>query len=440
MKTLYLECNMGAAGDMLTAALLEIHPDPDSFISRFNQLGIPGVKMESHRVSRCGISGTHVSMLVDGREEDEHLHDLGHHHHEHHHEEHCHEHHHDDHEHSHEDHHDHGHDHETSNGHDYHHHEHHHEHHSLDDITRIISDFSLDEIVKQDIRNVFHIIAEAESAVHDKPLTEIHFHEVGTMDAIADVTAVCMLLHELDPDRIIASPVCTGSGTVHCAHGVLPVPAPATANILKGIPSYSGEIRSELCTPTGAAILKYFASSFEPMPVMSTEAIGYGCGKKEFPTANVVRAFFGTTEDGTDTVLELECNVDDMTGEEIGFACEEFLHAGAKDVFTIPIQMKKNRPGILLKVLCSPEDRERMVSLVFKHTTTIGIRQTVKQRYILDRNTEEKDGKHGTYIEKVSRGYDVVRRKAEYESLAKIARDNNLSLIDLRNGIEDKEV
>ncbi len=433
MKTLHLECNMGAAGDMLTAALLELHQAPGSFVTRFHQLGIPGVKLETKKVSRCGITGTQVSMLIEGREEDEHLHEDKHinehgHTHE---DEHDHEH-----GHAHEDGHmhDHNHAHEDEHAHDHHHeHAHSHEHHSLEDIRQIVSGFSLSEKVKADILAVFNLIAEAESHVHDRPITEIHFHEVGTMDAIADVTAVCMLMDELKADRITASYVCTGSGTVRCAHGILPVPAPATAYILKGIPVYSGEIRAELCTPTGAALLKHFVQSFGTMQTMSVEKIGYGCGRKDFDIANVVRAFLGSTSTSGDSVLELECNIDDMTGEEIGFACEELMRAGAKDVFTVPVQMKKNRPGILLKVLCDPEEGERMAALTFKHTTTIGIRQTLKQRYLLERSEVQKKGQYGSYTEKESRGYDVIRRKAEYEDLAGIARERGISMIDLRN-------
>ena len=422
MKTLYIECNMGAAGDMLTAALLELLEDQDDFIKRFNALGIKGVEMKREDAVKCGIKGTHVSMLIDGAEEcscDVHDHEQHEHTHEH-------EHHH-DHEHYHE--HDHAHDH--AHDHD-HHHDHAHHHSSLHDIDHIISDLPLPSKVKDDIYEVYELIAQAESHVHGMPVSDIHFHEVGTMDAVADVTAVCMLINELKPDRIIASPIHTGSGQVRCAHGILPVPAPATEYLLRGIPSYSTDIRGELCTPTGAALLKHFASSFGPRPVMITEKTGCGCGMKDFERANMVRAFLGSSNDNSDVIVQLDCNIDDMTGEEIGFACEELLNAGARDVFTIPVQMKKNRPGILLSVITTEDEKKKLRDLIFKHTTTIGIRESVKNRYILDRSTSTVQGALGDYEVKKSSGYGVKRSKAEYESKAEIARENGISILDLR--------
>ena len=413
MKTLYIECNMGAAGDMLTAALLELLPDPDDFVKRFNALGIRDVEMRREDAVKCGIKGTHVSMIVNGEEE---ISEDADHDHEHHH----------DHEHEH--HHDHEHDHE-------HHHDHehgHHHHSSLHDIDHIISALPLPSKVKDDIYEVYELIAQAEGHVHGKPVNEIHFHEVGTMDAVADVTAVCMLINELAPDRIVASPVHTGSGNVRCAHGILPVPAPATEYLLRGIPSYSADIKGELCTPTGAALLKHFVSSFGPRPVMITDKTGCGCGKKDFERANMVRAFLGTEDDRTDVIIELDCNIDDMTGEEIGFACEELMNAGARDVFTIPVQMKKNRPGILLSVITTEAEKEKIRDLIFKHTTTIGIREAVKNRYVLSRESRTVQGALGDYEVKKSRGYGVTRTKAEYESRAEIARENGISILDLR--------
>ncbi len=421
MKTLYFECNMGAAGDMLTAALLELLPDPDDFVSRFNALGIKSVNMKREKAVKCGITGTHVSMLIDGVEE------TSHDHHEHEHEgdrEH-------DHDHDHEHHHDHHHAHE----HDHHDHDHVHEHHhhsSLHDIEHIVDRLKLSSKVKDDILAVYELIAQAESHVHGMPVTDIHFHEVGTMDAIADVTAFCMLINELAPDRIIASPIHTGSGHVHCAHGILPVPAPATEYLLQGIPSYSTATKGELCTPTGAALLKHFASSFGPRPVMNIDKTGYGCGKKDFEKANIVRAFLGSEDDRTDMIVELECNIDDMTGEEIGFACEELLNAGARDVFTIPVQMKKNRPGILLCVITTEAEKETLRDLIFKHTTTIGIRESIKSRYVLERESLTMHGSLGDYEVKKCHGYNVRRSKAEYESKAAIARENGISILDLR--------
>lgn len=401
MKTLYLDCGMGAAGDMLTAALVELLPNPDEFIEKLNSLSIPGVQFTKETAVKCGITGAHMSVLVDGMEESEEM--YGH-------------------EQSHES------DHEDD-------HEHHHS--GVRDIEHIISHLNLPSKVREDIMAVYGLIAEAESHVHGRPVTEIHFHEVGTMDAVADVTAVCMLMDEISPGEVIVSPVHVGSGQVKCAHGILPVPAPATAYILRDVPIYGGSIQGELCTPTGAALLKHFAARFGDMPVMRTQAIGYGMGKKDFPRANCVRAMLGETADKTDTMLELSCNVDDMTAEAIGFATERLFEGGANEVYTIPIGMKKSRPGTLIRVMCAREDREKIVGLLFKHTSTIGVRETVTQRYILERRIETVQTPYGEVRRKVSSGYGTERIKYEYEDLARIARELNISLDEVRRQIEE---
>ena len=400
MRTLYLDCGMGAAGDMLTAALLELLPEPDRFVDKLNTLGIPGVEFRKEKAVKCGITGTHMSVLVHGEEEEA---DVHHHDHEH--------------EHTHE-------------------HEHHH-HSGMHEIEHIVADLKLPQKVEKDVLAVYGLIAEAESHVHGVPVSDIHFHEVGTMDAVADITAVCLLMNELAPDEVICSPVHVGSGHVKCAHGILPVPAPATAFILQGVPTYGGGVKGELCTPTGAALLKHFVTRFGDMPVMKTQVIGYGMGKKDFETANCVRAMFGEGEDKTDTVLELSCNVDDMTAEEIGFAMDRLFEGGANEVFTIPIGMKKSRPGTLIRVMCKEQDREKMLRLIFKYTSTIGVRETPTHRYILDRRTETAETPFGEVHRKISSGYGVVRAKYEYEDLAKIAREQTLSIEEAKKLLED---
>ena len=448
MKTLYLECGMGAAGDMLTAALLELMPDPDAAVAELNGLGIPGVQFSKEAVSKCGIGGTHMTVKVHGEEESE---EMFHHHHEHHdhsheqehdHESACHEHHdhlheHEDHEHTHEHHHEHAHEHTHE-----HTHEHgdaghtHHHHSSLHDIEHIVcGHLNIPEQVKQDVMAVYGLIAEAESHAHGVPVTEIHFHEVGTMDAVADITAVCLLMNKIAPDQVIVSPVHVGSGHVHCAHGILPVPAPATAYILNGVPMYGGAVKGELCTPTGAALLKHFATRFGDMPVMRTEAIGYGMGKKDFEQANCIRAMLGETEDAGDSVLQLECNVDDMTAEELGFAMETILEAGALEVYTVAAGMKKSRPGTLLSVLCHEAEKEKLVRVIFQNTTTIGVREHACSRYTLKRSFETVQTPYGEVQKKISSGYGVTREKYEYEDLARIAREQGLSLAEVRKGI-----
>ncbi len=407
MRTLYIDCGMGAAGDMLTASLLELIPDKEAFVDEFNALGIPGVSMHPEKSVKCGITGTHVSILIDGEEEGE----------EHHHE----------HEHGHM----HCHEHDGSHGHCHGHdhgHEHHH-HHGLHDIEHIVNDhLRLSEKIKNDIMSVFSLIAEAESYVHGVPVTDIHFHEVGTMDAVADITAFSMLMDRINPDEVVVSPIHVGYGHVHCAHGVLPVPAPATAYILSGLPIYAGSIEGELCTPTGAALLKHFATSFGQMPLMSVVRIGYGMGKKDFEAANCVRTMLGERSGSSDSVVGLSCNVDDMTGEEIGFAMDMLFRAGARDVYTVPIGMKKSRPGVMLSVICSESDLDRIVRTIFRYTTTIGIRKTVYDRFVLDRRSCDADTDYGTVKIKVSEGYGVERVKAEYDDLERIAKDNGLTL------------
>lgn len=444
MKTLYLDCGMGAAGDMLTAALLELLPDPAGFVDELNHLGIPGVEYIPEKSEKCGIVGTHVTVRVNGEVEGELMHEADHvHAHEHHH----------IHEYEHKHGHEHDHNHEHSRNHDHeapHDHMHaesceghaHHHHSGMHEIEHIVSHLSVSDSVKSDILAVYQLIAEAESHAHGVPVTEIHFHEVGTMDAVADVAAVCLLMERLGPDLVIVSPVHVGSGQVHCVHGILPVPAPATAYILRDVPIYGGKIRSELCTPTGAALLKHFASEFGSMPPLKVSAIGYGMGRKDFAQANCVRAMIGETGDAGqygDTIAELRCNIDDMTAESISFAEEQLLSAGARDVYAVPIQMKKGRIGTLLSVMCAEAVRERMVELIFRYTTTIGVRETLCRRYILSRKEETVETGFGEIRRKTSTGYGVTRRKYEYDDIAQIAREQNLSLEEVKAQIGNKE-
>ena len=402
MKTLYLDCSMGAAGDMLAAALLELLPDPDAFVAELNALAIPDVKFSRETSVKCGITGTHLQVTVHGEEEGAHDHHHAH---------------------SHDHHHDHAHAHHHDHAHSHHHHA------SLHDIEHIVrGHLSLPATVADNVMAVYRLIADAESKAHGKPVSEIHFHEVGTMDAIADITAVCLLMHRLAPDEIIVSPVHVGSGQVHCAHGILPVPAPATATILQDVPIYGGSIQGELCTPTGAALLKHFASRFGEMPVMRTSAIGYGMGKKDFPAANCVRALLGERSAASDDVIELCCNIDDMTGEAIGYAFDKLFAAGALDVYTIPIGMKKSRPGHLLHVICREAEKDALVRALFAHTTTIGIRENRFRRYTLDRHIETIETSDGPVRRKCSTGYGVSREKFEHDDLARIADAQGLSL------------
>lgn len=429
MKTLYLECNMGAAGDMLTAALLELHPDPQGFVERMNRLGLPGVVFAAQPAVKCGITGTQVSVTVGGEEEESH--DVPLHSHVHEtaqdeaHPGHAH-----DHVHVHDHEHTHDHEHEHTHGHEHsHEHSHGHHHHAgMGDIRHILSHLDIPQPVRQDAEAVYQLIAQAESHAHGRPVEEIHFHEVGTLDAVTDVVAVCWLLHDLAPEQIVASPVHMGCGQVRCAHGILPVPAPATAYILQGVPTYGGSVQGELCTPTGAALLKHFVQRFGPSPVMRVEKTGYGMGKKDFEAANCVRAMLGQTQEESAAIAQLACNLDDMTPEALGFAQERLWEAGALDVTTAPIGMKKNRPGVQLTCLCRLEDREKLVSVLFAHTTTLGVRESLCTRYTLARSQRTVETEHGPVRVKEARGWGVTREKPEYEDVANIAREQGLTL------------
>ena len=386
MKTLYIDCGMGAAGDMLAAALLELLPDRDAFVQRLNGIGIPGVTFAAEKSIKCGIAGTHLTVKVGGVEEGEQPHD--------------------------------------------------HSHGTMTDIRAVVSGLRIPGAVKLDILAVYGELAEAESHVHGVSVEQIHFHEVGNLDAIADITAVCLLLHELEVDTVIASPVHVGSGSVRCAHGILPVPAPATAYLLRDVPIYGGSIPGELCTPTGAALLKHFAESFGDMPVMRVQTIGYGMGKKDFPRANCVRALLGQTAQKEEAVLELCCNLDDMTGEALGFALEQLMAQGALDAFTVPIGMKKSRPGVMLCVLCREAEREKFLRLLFRHTTTLGVREKTCRRASLQRRTETVQTEFGPVRKKISQGWGVCREKYEYEDLAALARERDMSLQQLLDILE----
>ena len=400
MRILYLDCGMGAAGDMLMSALLELVPDKDKFVEKINNIGISNVKVKLESSVKCGIKGNHVRVLINNEEElseDVHNSDELHHH----------------------------------------NHTHHHAHYhaTIDFIEHTIQNLAVSDKVKNDVISIYKLIAQAESKAHGVDVSEIHFHEVGTLDALADVCGCALLMYLITPEKVFASPLHVGSGFVKCAHGILPVPAPATAELLKGIPFYTGSIKGELLTPTGAAILRHYVEGFEEMPVMTLEHIGYGMGQKDFETANCVRTFLGDVQANgyDDKILSISCNLDDMTGEDISFAAETLLNAGALDVYTIPIQMKKGRPGIILTCLCPLSEKENFTNLFFQHTTTRGIRYAVYERVKLVSTFETKETPYGKIRIKKSSGYHVNHEKPEFEDLKAIAFKQGCSLKDVRN-------
>lgn len=407
MRTLYIECKMGAAGDMLMASLYELLEDKQGFLDTMNGLGLPGVRLEAQKSSSCGIAGTHMKVTVHGEEEHEPA--EGH-----------------DHEHNEDA--DHGHDstgeHSHEHGHD---HDHEHHHATPGHIADLINGLKLPEKVKGQARAVYRAIAEAEARAHGCPVGDVHFHEVGALDAVADVTGVCYALYLLQPERIVVSPIHVGSGTVRCAHGVMPVPAPATAALLTGVPIYGGAIQGELCTPTGAALLAHFADSFGEMPLMAVKDTGIGIGTKTFEQANCVRAFLGEEKEETeDMILELVCNIDDMTPEALAFACTRLMELGALDVYTVAGTMKKGRPGHVLTVLCRPEKEEELARHILTQTTTNGLRVRRCGKYFLAPGMGKVRTRWGDVRVKTAKGYGITHMKPEYEDVAEVARRENL--------------
>ena len=429
MKILYIECSMGAAGDMLMGALYELLEDKQGFLDTMNGLGLPGVHLEAQKAATCGIAGTHMAVTVHGEEESEP--GRGHHHgHEQEHDHvHAHDHHH-EHGHAHE--HTHNHTHEHAHGHEHahehaHEHTHHHHHATPGHIAEIIDGLSLPETVKTHARAVYDAIAQAEARAHGCPVGDVHYHEVGALDAVADVTGVCYALNLLAPEQVVVSPIHVGSGTVRCAHGVMPVPAPATANLLEGVPVYGGAVRGELCTPTGAALLTHFADCFGPMPVMRTQGVGIGIGTKAFEQANCVRAFLGETEErGNGEITELVCNIDDMTPEALAFACARLLELGALDVYTTPGTMKKGRPGHVLTVLCGPEREADMARHILAETTTNGLRVRRCGKYYLEPSFDRVQTPWGEVRVKRAEGFGVSHVKPEYADVAAIAKQQGI--------------
>ncbi len=396
MRTLYFECNMGAAGDMLCASLFELLSEEGKaeFLDKMNSLDLPGVTVSAERAKKCGMIGTYFSVTVCGVEELE----------------------------------------SNNHEHRYEHNMHHHEHRHAtpDDIYKLINGLNVSENVRKGTKDVYSLIAEAEAKVHGTAVELVHFHEVGALDAVADVVGFCLLIEMLCVDKVMSSIVTTGAGSVKTAHGILPVPAPATAALLTGIPTRAGHVESELCTPTGAALLRHFSASFGKRPDMIVEAIGYGMGFKDFEGhPNCVRAFLGETDVGTgEELYELRCTVDDMTSEAAAFACERIMEAGARDIYVQQVIMKKGRPGFVFVCLCDENDGESFTRLLLKHTTTLGVRQFKCTRQSMDREITEVDTPEGILNVKHSHGFGISRSKPEYEDVAKIAREQDLSFME----------
>ena len=365
--------------------------DQKVFLEKMQALHIPHVDITLEKKVKCGVTGTHVKVKVEGEEELEHIHD--------------------------------------------HEHHHHHHHTSLRDVRHILQHMDISDSVRCHAQSIYDSIAEAESHAHGLPIDQIHFHEVGTLDAIVDVVGNCILMEMIHPDRVMCSAVTLGNGMVHCAHGILPVPAPATAWLIQGMPVQSGKYEGEMLTPTGAAILKHFVQEYGPLPKMVIDKTGYGMGTKDFGILNAVRSFLGESDDDGE-IVELVCNLDDQSAEEIGFAVDTLFENGALDVYTTSVHMKKNRPGILFTCMCKMQDVDKMRKLMFTHLTTLGIRENRSVRYSLLRRVEVLETPYGKVRKKVSEGYGVHREKLEYEDLAHIAKEKGISIQEVKKLIK----
>lgn len=377
MKIAYFDCFSGASGDMLLGALMGAGIDPARLEEELRKLELAGWTLVASRTVRCGLAAIEVTVR----------------------------------------------------------HEEPATRRSLVEIEKLIHRAALPERVKERAGRIFRRLGEVEARIHNLPLEKVHFHEVGAVDSIVDIVGSLIGFEILGIEKFASSPLNVGSGTVETAHGKLPVPAPATAELLKGIPSYSSGIPAELLTPTAAAILSTLVEDFGPLPPMRVEAIGYGAGKRELrEQPNVLRVFVGEGAGarfarGAETVAVIEANIDDMSPQIYGYFVEQALDAGALDVFSIPVHMKKNRPGLLVSVICAPEQVEELAELIFGQTTTIGVRVYEAYRRTLERETQTVATPLGPIRMKLARlNGHLLNAAPEYEDCQRIARERRMPL------------
>jgi pyridinium-3,5-bisthiocarboxylic acid mononucleotide nickel chelatase len=417
MRIAYLDCFSGISGDMFLAALIDAGVAPEIFEQAVEALGL-GAKLEISRVNRSGITATKVDVIARGEKdacrvartkasgEHRHSHD-----------------------------HSHSHDHEHDK-----HHEHHgsHEHsgRGLTEIREIIRKAALTEWAKQTAIAIFERLGAAEAKIHNIPIEQIQFHEVGAVDALVDITCAAVGAEALGVDEIVCSPLNVGGGTVTCAHGTFPVPAPATIELLTGVPVYSSGLQAELVTPTGAAIVRTLATRCASFPEMKIEKAGYGAGTRDFPGhANVLRIIIGegasklAASTSQETVSILEANIDDLNPQVFGYVMDRLLENGALDVFGTPVQMKKNRPGTLLSVLAKPDDTDKLAQIIFAETTTLGVRRREEKRHVLARKWQTISTRFGDVRIKIASLNGTVSSYApEYEDCRRIAAEHRVPL------------
>ena len=458
MKSLYLECNAGISGDMLVAALLDLGADRETLDKALQSIPAKGFEYKISRVSKAGVDCCDFDVILDD-EHANHDHDMAFlhgngdavvhsHEHEHHHDhehEHEHEHHHDhdhEHEHEHEHHHDHDHDHEHS--HVPHEHHHHHEHRGLQEIIAIIDAVDMSAAAKALALKIFDIIAEAEAKAHAVEKNAVHFHEVGAIDSIVDIVAIAVCADSLDVENVIVPELCEGRGTVRCQHGVLPVPVPATANIMQrfGFNVRLLPVQGEFVTPTGAAAAAALMTADELPQSFKILGIGLGAGKRQYEHPSILRALM--IEDNakkknsvnsnalqTDCICQLQSDIDDCSGELLGYTLERLLAAGALDAHYQPVFMKKSRPAWELTVICREEDRAKLEALIFAETTTIGIRRARMERTVLPRRRDVVHTAYGDVAVKRCLLENGERCYVEYDSAAKLAQEQGVPLQDI---------
>jgi pyridinium-3,5-bisthiocarboxylic acid mononucleotide nickel chelatase len=380
MKIAYFDCFAGASGDMILGSLIDAGLKTDLLKTELAKLNLHGFSVSSKKTVKGGIGGTKFDVRTG----------------------------------------------------------HEHAHRSLRDIVRIIDRSGLSAIVKEKSKSVFGRLAEAEAKVHRVSVDAIHFHEVGAVDAIVDITGAVAGLEALGVKKIYASPLHLGRGTVECAHGVLPVPPPAVAELVKGFPVYSTGVEGELVTPTGAAILTTLASGFGSMPAMTVEATGYGAGSKNLALPNLLRVFIGESADAAgDSVQVIETNIDDMNPQFYEHVMESLFKAGARDVYLTPVIMKKNRPGIVLSVIAESSDVEDLVGLLFRETTTLGVRiSEIKKRVVLARDIVSVKTRWGSVRVKAKRTDAKTSFSPEYDDCKRIAKAKGLPISEVFDEIK----
>lgn len=391
MKTLYFDCKMGASGDMILGALYGLAPHGDEIIRKLNSFYEDVTVTVSER-EKLGTWGNHVKVEIGGFEEE-------------------------------------------SIDEDGRTHSHHHSASTRMQIYDNIESLDIPDGVKLHALEIFSSVLQAESVVHKESVSKVHLHELGNLDAIIDIVGACMMLDDIAPERIVCSHVNVGSGFVRCAHGIVPVPAPATTILIEGMKVYSSEIKGELTTPTGAAILRHFCEEYIPMPAMNIRQNGIGVGNKDFELPNVLRVFLGETS-GERKVSELIATLDDITSEQLSYAAEILMDNGALDAYITPVTMKKGRSAFMLTCLVKKGQEEKFASLIFKHTTTIGVRYREYDRFTLSRKIITKETPLGPVRYKVSEGYGVKREKAEFDDLKRISTESGLSIDEIKKEID----